>query len=235
MTEDDEKLLPTILYDIIERDDLDALRNLIENEGVSPDSIASQSDTGDAYTLLTRSVYQNRVDIVKYLLEQGADVNKKDNADWRPVYTAVKQNRCEIMVLLLENNADPFLNCKGEETTVDIAQDQQKFKQILDRYPKWKKTDDSIIHHRATSGCFHVTSIFNFSSMTVVTVLQDRNTDAQSHETRHFSEPGTNKVLLMEAKDELLKHNGHVDESHFKQSLQRPTAPVQQRQVSRRK
>ena len=235
MNEDEAKLLPQRLYAIIESEDLDALREMIEKQDISPDSPTSKSGAGDAYTLLTQAVYLNRLEIVQYLIERGADVNKKDAADWRPVYTAVKKERCDALVLLLENDADPSLNCKGEETAVDIAKDLEKLKKILSHYPKWKKTDDNTIHHRETSGDFHVTSIFNFNSMTVVTVMQDRNTESQSHETRHFSEPGTNKVLLMEAKDELLNREGHIDECHLKQSLQRPAAPAQQRQVSRRK
>lgn len=235
MNEDEEKHLPQKLYEIVEREDLDTLQEMIEKQGLSPDSPTSKSGAGDNYTLLTQAVYNNRLKIVRYLIEHGADVNKKDGADWRPVYTAVKKQRSEAMILLLENDADPSLNCKGEETAIDIAEDMEKIKKILSHYPKWKKTDDNTIHHRQTSGDFHVTSIFNFNSMTVVTVMQDRNTNAQSHETRHFSEAGTDKVLLMEAKSELLHRDGHIDESHFKQSLQRPTAPAQQRQVSRRK
>jgi len=71
--------------------------------------------------LLTRAVEQNQYDMVKLLIEYGAQVNTTDHLDNTPLHTAAKLGYSPLADLLISSGADPAsLNMLGE-TARDIA------------------------------------------------------------------------------------------------------------------
>ncbi|XP_057293943.1 ankyrin repeat and SOCS box protein 11-like isoform X2 [Hydractinia symbiolongicarpus] len=61
-------------------------------------------------------------EVVKTLIERGADVNHK-NADtlWTPLHAAAFQENGKIIMFLLEHNANPYSKDFGERTPADFA------------------------------------------------------------------------------------------------------------------
>jgi len=58
-------------------------------------------------TILHRAARANRLDIVKYLVESGADINASNNEGTTPLYAAVIRKYYGIVTYLLENGANP--------------------------------------------------------------------------------------------------------------------------------
>lgn len=70
---------------------------------------------GPGNSPLSAAVYQDRRDVVKLLIERGADLNQGDNAGWRPIHLAVANGRLKTARMLLEAGAST--NVRTEEAT----------------------------------------------------------------------------------------------------------------------
>ena len=77
------------------------------------------------YTLLCGAVKANQKDIVAYLLENGADLNKMSNQK-TPLMYAAKYGRLRIAKMLVENGADKNVRNPRNKTALDYA---NKYKQ----------------------------------------------------------------------------------------------------------
>ena len=70
----------------------------------------------DGSTALHWAAYGGQYDVVKYLVEHGADVNAKDNNDMTPLMDAAQEGHLEVVKYLVEHGAD--VNAKhGEDWT----------------------------------------------------------------------------------------------------------------------
>ena len=91
--------------------DMERVRQLLA-EGVSPDEDAA----------ITRAAYSNHEDIVRLLLESGANVNATDALDNTALHHAVHWGRTGIVRLLLDAGADATIdNINGHETPLILA------------------------------------------------------------------------------------------------------------------
>jgi len=61
------------------------------------------------------------VDRMKFLIEEGVDVNEKNDKDQTPLHLAAENNQTGIITLLLENNADLSSKDKNNCTVLDAA------------------------------------------------------------------------------------------------------------------
>jgi len=79
---------------------LNQIKNMIES-GIDP------NDRYSAYgkTLLHTSIYYNKIDCVKYLIEHGANVDIVDNDDHTPLCDAARYGHYDIVRYLLFNGA----------------------------------------------------------------------------------------------------------------------------------
>ena len=81
-------------------------------EGVSPDEGAA----------ITRAAYSNHAEIVRILLEAGANVNATDALDNTALHHAVRWGRTDIACMLLDAGADATIdNIDGHETPLILA------------------------------------------------------------------------------------------------------------------
>ena len=66
---------------------------------------------------------EGHVEIVKILLERGANPNAEDDAGRTPLHDAAFKGHVEIVKLLLERGADPWIADKGGHIPLDYAKD----------------------------------------------------------------------------------------------------------------
>lgn len=70
---------------------------------------------------LFEAAYYGKLLRVKQLLEEGADVNKKNKYGWSPLYIASQQGNTEVVVALLEAGANVNLNHNNKCTALSSA------------------------------------------------------------------------------------------------------------------
>ena len=93
---------------ILVRRNIDDLQNILDGFSHITEVINLRDMSG--FSLLQHAIIVNQIDIVRYLLHQGADVNIPTCA--RPLHLATKLGRGDIVNLLLEFHADPdVLSC----------------------------------------------------------------------------------------------------------------------------
>ena len=101
----------------IQKRDNEKAKELIENKTVKINSTINSS----TYTPLTYAAKYNNRDIVEFLIEKGAKVNKADDEDVTPLYNAIIYNNIDIVKLLVENGADVNKANAKNETPLHIA------------------------------------------------------------------------------------------------------------------
>jgi ankyrin repeat protein len=82
---------------------------LIGNENGLKDILKDINiETKDKYnrTLLHYSVIENKINLVRVLLENGADSNVSDKKQWKPLHFAAQNNNIEIAQILIQYGAD---------------------------------------------------------------------------------------------------------------------------------
>lgn len=61
------------------------------------------------------------MDIVRFLVEYGVDINATDNKGNTPLMFATRENNVELVKLLLRNNADPFIKNMNGSTALNLS------------------------------------------------------------------------------------------------------------------
>ena len=97
--------------------DLDKVRSEIE-AGKNVDSKDAAGQTSLMYAAET-----GRMDVLKYLISKGADVNAESQGYGRgsALIYAASSNRLEAMKFLIENGADASIKNRDDKTALDIA------------------------------------------------------------------------------------------------------------------
>ena len=63
-------------------------------EILSKQPLLVNAKDSDGYTALHRSSYSGHINIVKYLIEKGANVDGKTDDGWRPIHCATRWSKC---------------------------------------------------------------------------------------------------------------------------------------------
>ncbi len=102
------------LLDALKRGDKEAVEILLE---LGPNEIdINDEECGVTPLHLASSI--GYIDIIRMLLEKGADINAQDNYGQTPLYYASGQNNVEIVRMLLEGGADIEAKDKSGETVL---------------------------------------------------------------------------------------------------------------------
>ncbi|XP_043270525.1 ankyrin repeat domain-containing protein 49-like [Venturia canescens] len=75
----------------------------------------------DGYTPLHKACYGNHVDVVEFLLEQGADKFAKTIDGWQPIHSACCWNNVECIATLLAANIDINARSNGKQTPLHLV------------------------------------------------------------------------------------------------------------------
>lgn len=86
---------------------------------IDPDLINAM-DT-DGYTPLHRACYQNQIDMVKWLIMNGANVCALTNDGWQPIHSAAQWGRTKIFRLLIAYGANINSRTNGGNTPLHLA------------------------------------------------------------------------------------------------------------------
>ena len=87
--------------------------------------------TKDGSTALMYATHRGDIDIVRLLLERGADPNKQTKDGWTPLMYATEKGNIDIVRLLLENGADPTKRTKDGWTAKELARLDRKHMEIF--------------------------------------------------------------------------------------------------------
>jgi hypothetical protein len=75
----------------------------------------------DNYTPLHRACYNNHVEVIKLLIEYGADTRAKTHENWEPLHCACKWSHVEAASLMLHNGAYINALTNGNVTPLHLA------------------------------------------------------------------------------------------------------------------
>jgi ankyrin repeat protein len=105
------------LYSAVKKGDLEDIIELLANPAIDINAIRTENrHYGSA---LSVAAEEGHIDVVKLLLECGADVSTADDYQWTPLHHAVHMNRFEVAKILILNGAD--VSAKPEETPLMVA------------------------------------------------------------------------------------------------------------------
>ncbi|XP_057660313.1 ankyrin repeat domain-containing protein 49-like [Diorhabda carinulata] len=110
-----EKLQKNIL-DACEKGNLEQVKTLIE----SNPNLINVTDK-DGYTPLHRACYSNNVDIVEFLLQNGANIAAETEMQWQPLHSCCQWNHKECAAVLIQHGADVNALSQGGQTPLHIA------------------------------------------------------------------------------------------------------------------
>jgi ankyrin repeat protein len=90
-----------LYYDLIKSGDLEGLKSAFQKDSDG----CSVMPYGQSLPM--HAVWQNKMDILKFLIEQGCDLNKGDDDGLTPLHAAALENNREAAVSLLAADAQP--------------------------------------------------------------------------------------------------------------------------------
>jgi len=97
------------MYEAMKNKDLEAVKQLLK-EDPKPSSL--KYDNSHGYTPLHWAAIHGNAEIVEYLLDKGAKVNKRANSDYTPLHLAIDLNNDpEIVKVLIKHGAN--VNAQG--------------------------------------------------------------------------------------------------------------------------
>ena len=88
--------------------------------------------SGNGFTALHYATLFNRTDVIKRLVDEGADVNRQDR--WykdTPLHLAARDNYTEAVRLLLDNGADINLKNNDNKTPLHVALKGSEIESLL--------------------------------------------------------------------------------------------------------
>ena len=89
--------------------------------------------TATGMTAVCLASMNGHLDILRYLLEQGGDVNVRCPDGCTPLHLAILEERVDIVEYLLANGADRTAETPEGETPMDWAEDCEPILKILGR------------------------------------------------------------------------------------------------------
>ena len=88
--------------------------------------------TGGNWTTLHYATLFNRTDVIKCLVDEGADVNRETRLyEETPLHLAARDNNTEAVRLLLDNGADINLKNKRNKTPLHVALKGSEIESLL--------------------------------------------------------------------------------------------------------
>ena len=107
------------IHDAAKQGNLEGMMRLIEEDIDIVDAIDEEGNTA-----LHCASYRGRVEVISYLLDQGANINAKGDFGITPLFDACEKGHLEVVELLLSKGADPTICSNGSRTAIMMASNQ---------------------------------------------------------------------------------------------------------------
>ncbi|XP_030754592.1 ankyrin repeat domain-containing protein 49-like [Sitophilus oryzae] len=104
------------ILEAAEKGDLETIKALLNEDK----TLISTVDK-DKYTPLHRACYSNHLEVVKYLVEQGADISAKTDMLWEPLHSCCQWNNVKCAAYLIQCGANVNATSEGGQTPLHIA------------------------------------------------------------------------------------------------------------------
>ncbi len=115
------------LLEAVEKGDLKKIKLLTELKYAYIETKNIQQQTA-----LYTAVKKNHFSVVKYLVEQGANINAREKDGWSILHRAVETNKLSIVQYLVENGADLHARTNyNKETPLEMAKNDKKDQEII--------------------------------------------------------------------------------------------------------
>ena len=127
------------LLNAVKREDIQAVRYAIERGANVNVRVIGGILTG--YTALMFATYRGRIDIVKLLIEQGADIHATTKLGDSALFIAITQEHANVAKLLIEQGANVYSHNRHGENPLMVAINTEKpmpevIKSLLDHGAK---------------------------------------------------------------------------------------------------
>ena len=99
-----------------EKGKLNLVKQMIQQDPCS----VNVSDV-DGYTPLHRACYNNRIEVVKYLIENGANLSAQTIDGWQPIHSAAQWGHVNVVRILVSSGADINARTNGRNTPFHLA------------------------------------------------------------------------------------------------------------------
>jgi len=118
------RIYPIVLGLLIVITGCDLLDNPPKTLHMAGDGISVNAKGTDGERPLHFAVYGNKIDMAKFLLEQGADINGINNSESTPLHGAAWKGHIAVAELLIAKGADVNVTNKMGKTPLDWAIEQ---------------------------------------------------------------------------------------------------------------
>jgi ankyrin repeat protein len=112
-----------ILREAIKDGNVDYVKDFISNIDINTFTI--YTEFAEYIPLLHFAARHGTAEIVKLVIDAGADVNSKDYEGWTPLHYAALRENSSAINLLLAAGADPFIKDNGNHTPFFYASNQE--------------------------------------------------------------------------------------------------------------
>lgn len=115
------------LTDIKELDELGsrADQSGSEQSSSSQENVEGEDNTAGS-TALHQAVLENNVELLKKLIENGADMNELDSEGWPPLHTAIRGGKTDCAAYLLKQGAGEFYYNKQKQEYMERLERSKK-------------------------------------------------------------------------------------------------------------
>jgi ankyrin repeat protein len=105
---------------------------LLIKYGADVNAVFMMNDGGEEYTPLLTAVEEADLELIKMLLDAGANILYANGNGDTALHLAVQCNASEVLELLLERGADPWAKSKEHKSVLDFAKSTKSSKKIID-------------------------------------------------------------------------------------------------------